>query len=158
MSHSRCVLLTMAVLVCLTARGQAHFLWLVTEPPERANTVKLYFAEAPEPDDPELLERVADAEVFALSGWNLEPRQLTLHREDGSLSADIPESLANSPIVLRHTYGLFTRGDEPFLLKYYAKAYPSALPGSWQTVGDADVLPLEVVPSLDRSTATFRVS
>ena len=157
MPHRRYVLLTITAVACLTARGQAHFVWLVVEPQERANTVKLYFAEAPEPDDPELLDRVADAEVFALSGWNLEPQSLTLRREGDDLMADVPESLAHAPIVLRHTYGLFTRGDDPFLLKYYAKAYPSALPGNWRTVSDADVLPLEVVPSLDRSSVAFQV-
>lgn len=157
MSHSRCVLLFSAAIVCLAARAEAHFIWLVSEPAERANTVKLYFAEAPEPDDPELLERVSDAEVFALSGWNLEPRPLTLRREDGALVADVPDSLAHAPIVLRYTYGLFTRGDEPFLLNYYAKAYPSMLPGSWKAVQDADVLPLEVVPVVDGSSVVFRV-
>ena len=146
--------------VMLTAGAQtanAHFVWLVFEPAERPTSVKLYFGETAAPDDPDLLDRVATATAVVVPGRRGEPKTLAFEKRYDALVADFPANARPAPVVLRQTYGVVSRGDGPFLLKYYAKAYPSALPGTWDTVADSDLLPLEIVPKLDGSSMIFEV-
>ena len=141
----------------LPGLAQAHFLWLVAAPAEQPTEVKLYFGEAAAPDDPELLDKVAKAQLWMLGGRQSEPRRLALEKVDDALVAKLPQNTAVAPMVVNLTYGVITRGEKPFLLKYYAKAYPSALPGTWQAAGDKERLPLEIVPEIDGSTAVLKV-
>lgn len=136
--------------------AQAHFLWLVTAPAERPTTVKLYFGEEASPDDPELLKNIAKTQAWMLGGRRAEPKPLTFKQVNDALVADLPAG-AGSPVVANLTYGVISRGGQSFLLKYYSKAYPSKLPGTWQAVADRERLPLEIVPTLDGSTAVIEV-
>jgi N-acetylneuraminic acid mutarotase len=43
---------------------------------------------------------------------------------------------------------VISRGGETFLLNYYAKTYPMALPGTWRAIDSKEHLPLEIVPVL----------
>ncbi len=137
--------------------ADAHFLWLVPEPAERPTSVKLYFGESAAPDDPDLLDKVAGVKAVLVGGRRSEPTTLTFEKKDDALVAKLPEKSAAAPVVLRHTYGVVSRGEDPFLLQYYAKAYPSVLPGSWTAVGKSELLPLEVVPKLEGSEVVFEV-
>lgn len=137
--------------------AHAHFPWLVPTASERTPQVKIYFGESADPDDPDLLDRIAAAEVWAIGGHRTEPKRLELRKGDDALIADVPAEYQSSPVVLKHTYGVTTRGGEPFLLKYYGKTYPSVLPGSWRPVQDDERLPLEIVPEPAGSELVFRV-
>ncbi|MFO0906444.1 MAG: kelch repeat-containing protein [Pirellulales bacterium] len=123
--------------------AQAHFLWLVRDA-QHGGKIQVYFGEAAEPDDPALLSKVAAAEVWSLEGRG-QPKSLPLTHSSDSLTADQARPATS---ILRHNYGVVEKGGAPFLLKYYAKAYPYALPGTWNAVRDAERLPLEVTPAL----------
>lgn len=156
------VLIVVALLVgAATPRAaQAHFLWIVTESKDEksAGKVKVYFGESAEPDDPSLLDRVTKAQVWAFKdGRKPEAVALTLTKGTDALEAELPVELKNAPIVLKHSLGVLTRGESTFLLQYYAKAYPSALPGTWRAVNDLEKLPLEVVPKVDGDKVKFQV-
>ncbi len=154
---SRLTILGLATLALLvTARVDAHFLWLVAEPAEWPTVVKLYFGEEAAPDDPELLKNIAKTQAWVLGGRRVEPQALTFKQVNDALVADLPAGVAG-PVVANLTYGVISRGGDTFLLKYYAKAHPSKLPGTWQAVADKERLPLEIVPTLDGSTAVIAV-
>jgi N-acetylneuraminic acid mutarotase len=79
-----------------------------------------------------------------------------LKRGEEALEAAIP-SEADTPVVLRSIYGVRTKGEESYLLKYYAKSYLSPLPGGWKKVGDIDRLSLEIVPLLESDGVKLHV-
>ncbi|MBI1311548.1 hypothetical protein GC176_09600 [bacterium] len=139
-------LLLMALLLLFPSVSRAHFLWLLTESAEGESRVHVYFGEAAEPDDPELLDRVERAQVWSV-GRRDEPKLLSLSKGEDSLTAELSGQATQNAVILKHSYGVLTRGDSSFLLNYYAKAYPFSLPGTWREVGDVQRLPLEIVPS-----------
>lgn len=153
-------MLVIAGLVLLgTQTASAHFLWLLSERGCDSSRVKVFFGEEAEPDDPELLDRVAKAEVWANGGRRRgEPTKLSLTRGEEALEAELSQNDAAGAVILRHTYGAITRGGNAFLLKYYAKTYLSQLPGNWQAVKDNERLPLEIVPRLDGAVTELRVT
>lgn len=142
--------------LCLPSVTQAHFLWLLTESDGDAQRVQVFFGEAAEPDDPDLLDRVGGAGIWSVSSRG-EPQKLTLKKDDDSLVAALTSRTAQSPVVLRHTYGVFTRGESSFLLNYYAKTYPFALPGTWREIDDVERLPLEIIPTRDGNSTVLQV-
>jgi N-acetylneuraminic acid mutarotase len=149
---------TLSLMLLWPASASAHFPWLVTEPAGIPTRVKVYFSEAAEPDDPELLDRLVKADVWVLGGRRGEPQPLSLKKMDDALEADLPAEAQASAIILRHTYGVVSEGGEPFLLKYYAKTFPSPLPGTWRSIRDSERLALEVTPKLDGSATRFCVT
>lgn len=146
-----------AVWVSLGASAaQAHFLWVVTGSTPEGPRASVYFGEEAAPDDPALLDRVAKASIWAKGEFS-EPKELTLVKADDALVAKLESGQAASTVVLRHTYGVAKKGGESFLLNYYAKGYPSVLPGTWRAVKDAERLPLEVVPMADGRAVRLKV-
>ena len=133
--------------------SHAHFLWLLTTPAGEPTGVQVFFGESAEPDDPALLARVTKAQVW-LVGERGKATPLELQHADDSLSAKLP---AAGTVILNHTYGVSKKGGAPFLLKYYAKTYPTTLPGSWQAVRDVERLPLEIVPALTPAGTRLRI-
>jgi hypothetical protein len=128
--------------------AQAHFLWLESgKPGTDTPAVRLYFSERAEPDDPALLDRLGEVKAFFRS-TDGKFRVLPLRRSEGALVGD---GIGNEPVVigLSHTYGVMTRGDETFLLKYHAKTYSGGDSASWQRFGATKELPLEIVPRVD---------
>ena len=146
-------LLAAGLLLLNPRTSQAHFLWLLTTPPNEPTQVNVYFGESAEPAEPTLLSRVAKAQVW-LIGERGKATALDLQLAADSLSAKLP---GPGTVILNHTYGISKKGGAPFLLKYYAKTYPSVLPTSWQSVRDAERLPLEIVPSLTLAGTRLRV-
>ena len=144
-----------ALLLACPALSHAHFLWLLTDAAAAKPKVQVFFGEAAEADDPALLKGVAKAEVWSVGGR--EPKLVPLTIENDSLEGDLPGSARQSALILRHTYGVISRGGDPFLLKYYAKTYPFALPGTWRAVHDTERLPLEIVPSWSGSKTVLQV-
>lgn len=148
----------MAIAILWTQSASAHFLWLLTGSEKAPGKVQVYFGEAAEPDDPALLDKVAKAEVWSVGGRG-EPKLLALTKAEDSLQAELTGSALLSPLILRHSYGVLSKGDsEPFLLMYYGKTYPFALPGTWQAVNDDKRLPLEIIPQADGSSTVLKVT
>ena len=148
--------LIVALWLAFPALSHAHFLWLFTDPSATPGKVQVYFGEAAEPDDPALLDKVAKAEVWTVGGRG-EPKQVTLSKGKDGLEGDLEGPARQATIILRHNYGVVAKGGEPFLLKYYAKTYPSVLPGTWRAVKDTERLPLEVVPSSKGTQTVLQV-
>lgn len=140
-------ILFLVLILAWPAVSQAHFLWLLNDTQSGPGKVQVYFSESAEPDDPGLLDKVAKAEVWTLDGLG-QPKALSLQKSTDSLAAELPQPATT---ILRHTYGVSTKGGEPFLLKYYAKSYPFVLPGTWRAVLDHERLPLEIVPAIESS-------
>jgi len=138
--------------------AQAHFIWVVTEPGEQPTVAKVYLSEDAGPDDPELLPKIAAAQTWVLGTRGAKTQSLSLKIDGDALVGEIPQRLAGQPVVVNHSYGVMSRGAKPFLLKYYAKAYPSQLSSSWTAVDKADLLPLEVNPVLEGKTLTLTVT
>jgi N-acetylneuraminic acid mutarotase len=151
-------LLVMAVALAAPRIASAHFLWLVTQIDSTPAKVKVYFGETADPDDPDLLDRVLGAKVWVLPGRRSEPQLLSLKKGTDALEAELPAQGKSAPVVLRHAYGVVSRGDDTFLLNYYAKAYPFPLPGTWQAVSDNERVPLEVTPKMSGGELVLRVT
>jgi N-acetylneuraminic acid mutarotase len=139
-----------------SSAAQAHFLWVVPQSSAQGTRVAVYFGEAAAPDDPKLLDKVAQASVWSTVERG-QPRELKLSKVDDSLVAPLEREQAFSPVILRHTYGVTVKGGESFLLQYYGKGYPTPLPGSWRAVKDSERLPLEIVPVAEGRSVRFQV-
>ncbi len=148
--------LILSLILAWPALGQAHYVWLMTDPSSSTGKVQIFFAEAAEADDPALLDKIARAEVWAIGG-RAEPKLLSLTKGKDALEAELDEPARQATVILRHKYGVVAKGGEPFLLNYYAKTYPFALPGTWRAVKDAERLPLEIVPSLTEGKTVLSV-
>jgi len=153
----KCFLFSLALLHALPTVSRAHFLWLLTEPGENSGRVHVYFGEAAEPDDPDLLDRVTKAQVWSV-GRRGEPQLLSLEKGDDSLTTELAGSASQNTLILKHSYGVLTRGDASFVLNYYAKTYPFVLPGTWHEVDDAERLPLEITPTRDGRSTVLHVT
>ena len=124
--------------------GSAHFLWIASGSQAADGKVHVYFSESASPDDPDLLDRVVKLRLWQFSNSGT-ATPLTTAKDADSLVAT-PAAGDNSVFGLSHDYGVMSRGNETFLLKYHAKGYPSADPKSWRAVENAKYLPLEIVP------------
>lgn len=158
MKFSRFVVAGMLWGAVMASSAQAHFLWLVTEPSGDARQVKVYFGEEAGPDDPDLLPKVADSKVWAVSGGHRsEPKEVSLKIEGDALVGTLTAEQSNGAVVLQKNYGVMTRGPEPYLLMYFAKSYTTQLPGDWDALSKKDQLPFELVPELNGDELTVKV-
>ena len=142
----RHLLLSLTLSLALPAISQAHFIWLLTGSAETPGRVQVFFGEAAEPNDPELLNLISKAQAWSAGKWG-KPEKLTLTKGGESLEGTLSEKASQNTVILKHTYGVFTQSESSFLLNYYAKSYPYALPGTWNAVEDDKRLPLEIVPT-----------
>jgi hypothetical protein len=133
--------------------ARAHFLWVLPGD-TGATKVHVVFSDAPRPDDPALLKKIAHSE---LSCRTADGPAATLHAAVGkdALEADVPGKGLREIGAVCH-YGVVQLGkSEPFLLHYYAKGFVGLDPGAgrpselffqpWE-----GVLPLEIVPVSER--------
>lgn len=134
--------LLVATVCLLPATADAHFLWL--ERDVDAGRIHVYFSEAAEPGEPELLKLVAGAKVWRLDGTGAAER-LKLRQGDESLVGSIDKSAGNSLFLLQHDYGVFSRGDKAMYLKYYAKTGPPLGGAAWK-MKTARRLALDIAP------------
>ena len=107
----------------------AHFLWLVRHVDKDTGAqLHLYFGELAEPDDPDLLDRVADAAVWQIDA-NGETKRLNLEKGSESMQAKLGDAPKNSMFVLQRDLGVIERGGESFLLRYARR--PRQRSGDW---------------------------
>lgn len=157
----------MTTIICLlamsvTSQAYAHFLWLLPQTEGKNNNnaakVQLYFGEAAEPDDPDLLKRLTKIKVWEKSSnGKLQTYSLT-EGDDSLFITPNPKGAGEAAYGLDHTYGVITRGDSQFLLKYYAKAFPQKSQGAWNKISCSKELSLEIVPILKGEEATLQVN
>lgn len=139
-----CQILFLALGLIFSSSANAHFVWVV----KAGDKVQLQFSESAESSEPELLKNIASAKVWAQvagdrGGSKAVEIPLTLTAE--SLSGDVAAGATS--IVVSHDYGVVSKGEATFLLKYLAKQHLSPLSGQWEAVNDAERMPLEVTPS-----------
>ena len=136
--------IVLALGLSISSTASAHFVWVV----KAGDKVQLHFSESAESSEPELLKNVASAKVWAQvagdrGGSKAVEVPLTLTAE--SLTGDV-DAKATS-VFVSHDYGVVSKGEATFLLKYLAKQHSSPLSGQWVAVNDAERMPLEVTPS-----------
>ena len=134
----------LAVSLCVSPVVDAHFVWVVAS----GDQVHVRFSESAESEEPELLKNVAAAKVWAQlpgtrGGASMEDVSLILTEQSLTGLVDAKASA----VVLAHEYGVVTKGESTFLLKYLAKQHLSPLPGKWSPLNDGDHLPLEITPA-----------
>jgi hypothetical protein len=115
MRISRWAALALAASVATPAPASAHFLWLKAEPSGSPPAARVYFGEAPEPGEPDLVARIAGTEAWA-DGEPLDVKAA----EDG-LEAALPGARP-AAIDAACDYGVVTRRGPAFLLRYAARA------------------------------------
>ncbi|QGJ68960.1 N-acetylneuraminic acid mutarotase [Planctomycetales bacterium 10988] len=138
-------LLLFGVLGLLPAVAQAHFIWLVQDTDDSGQILHLYFEEAAEPSEAYILERVADAEVQQVTAKG-DTKTYTFSKGEDSLIAKIPQAPKQSMFFLQRDLGVMTRGEDSFLLKYYAKTGPGVGSKAWEKNDCSEHLAFNLVP------------
>jgi len=149
----------LAVAACAAVVGwivppvSAHFIWLAlggtpTESsPANPETLEVYFGESAAPDDPALLDRLKEMQLWQLAD-DAEPLLLSTVRSGDTLAARVrsDSSAPSSIYVAAQDFGIRDKGGDRFRLMYYAKTGPTASDTAWQTVDASRVLAFDIVP------------
>ncbi|MBM80449.1 MAG: hypothetical protein CMJ78_07640 [Planctomycetaceae bacterium] len=134
--------------------AQAHFLWIVQT---TKGDAEVYFGQAAHVDYSELIHKVTKAKAWSI-GWRGNEELKFSKVGNERLRSPLSSKLRSQPLALKHEYGVISRGDATFLLRYYAKSYPFSLPGTWKQVNNKELLPFEISPSIDGKDAVFHVA
>jgi len=143
--------------------ASAHFIWLApggavssdTQSPaaevSASGKVEIYFGESATPDNPRLLDLLAEIKVQQLSD-DKAPRPLQVTRSGDSLSAqllDFDKQAGTVPVVVAsQDFGVRDKGGEKFRLMYYAKSGPPVTAPQWTKIDAAPAIDFDVVPKL----------
>ena len=142
------LLSVVAALLLLPAAARAHFLWVLPEASQADGArVHVYFSELAEGDDPALLDRLKGLQLHRLRP-NHKPELLEVKKGEDSL-VTVKAFRPDEPAVysVNHTWGVFSRGGNSFLLNYVAKSGPAADSPLWAQVNSGKLLPLDLIPS-----------
>jgi N-acetylneuraminic acid mutarotase/uncharacterized GH25 family protein len=145
------LLLAVVGSLLVSSVAQAHFLWIASDP--GSGQAKVYFSESPEPDDPDLLDKVGDLKLVTFEGRD-KVGEVATTKQDDALVAKVGKAYA---VALSRRYGVLERGAEKFLLNYYATHHVAPIAADWKRLGSDDKLPLEIVPSQKGSQVTLQV-
>jgi N-acetylneuraminic acid mutarotase/uncharacterized GH25 family protein len=137
-------------LVLTSSLAHAHFLWIATD--ASTGQAKVYFSEAPEPDDPELLDKVAGLKLVAFAGRD-KVTEVDVAKKEDALVAPTGKALT---VGLSHSYGVLERGEDKFLLVYHGTAHASPIAADWKRAGER--VPLEIVPTQKGSEIVLQVT
>jgi uncharacterized GH25 family protein len=144
------IVLVMALGLACAEPARAHFVWLLPhEVIDKIPAVHMIFSEDTQPDRPELLEKIAQTELFARGPDGKTTRVKAVLGKD-AWRATMP-SKGLQEVAGLCCYGVVRHGkSEPFLLHYYAKTFVGfdfKKPSHRAALGRAwDKLPLEIVP------------
>jgi Protein of unknown function (DUF3386)/Domain of unknown function (DUF4198) len=140
-----------------TTTARAHFVWLIPSPSSAGKqTVQVIFSDSLQPDDPELLKKIAPTEMFCRGsdGKSESIKKYTEGKAD-AYRADMPGKGPRAVGAVCR-YGVIQRGQsEPYLLNYYAKTYigHTGRDGADTTAHfhrGWDQLPLDIVPDKEK--------
>lgn len=155
MKYQHFVLVVMAMLFALTSVAQAHFVWVV----RNGDRIELRFSESGESVEPELLKKITSSKAWERvpgDGRNMQSREIALTLEGDTLSGTFTDKAQS--VLVSCDYGVVTKGDATFQLKYLAKTYLSPLPGDWKAAKDTEHLPIEITPQWSGSKLVLTVS
>eukprot|EP00913_Durusdinium_trenchii_P028324 g26552.t1 len=150
-----CVLAALAGLLTVPSAANAHFLWLATS--DDGGKLHLYFSEEAEADDPALLKYTEGVTVHKLTA-NGKPQVVELKTGKESKYAGLATGdAAKSLFVLKHDFGVISRGGKTFLLRYYAKTGPQLGSSVWKKTNSRKQLALDLVPVFDGKQVRVKV-
>lgn len=155
--HSRvtALFLTTTLLALTSSPALAHFIWIVNE----NGVIQVHFNESCEPGDAALLDKVTAAKIWAFSK-DARAKQpvtdVTAALANSQLSAKLPEKMGI--LALSHDYGVLTKNEKTFLLRYYAKTYSGAMPGDWKELNNPEKLALEITPKWQGKELQLKVT
>ncbi|MFO0949678.1 MAG: DUF3386 family protein [Isosphaeraceae bacterium] len=111
--------------------ASAHFVWVKAEPVKsgHAPVARVFFGEAPEPGDPQLLPRIAGTKLWA------DGKPLDARPAEGCLEAPLP-GLTCSAIDAVCEYGVVSKGGSAFDLRYTARTQARAFPAAAVVAGE----------------------
>ncbi|QDU38590.1 N-acetylneuraminate epimerase precursor [Maioricimonas rarisocia] len=124
--------------------AEAHFLWVL---PTESDNVDVCFGEVAEPDDPDLLKYIAQAKLWHV-GENGAAHALSLKPADDVLRGSLPEGSTGGLIVAAHDFGVLERGDDTFLLRYFAATGPQLGSKVWSKIDTTKWATLRLIPSV----------
>jgi hypothetical protein len=132
--------------------ASAHFVWVraVHSAPD-ACEAQVYFSEEIAAGSADLVDRIAGCTLSRRTADGASEKlslRKVIHEEEGYLQAQIP---AQEPCSLEASclYGVFSRGDVPFLLHYYAKHLQAGSTAELSRLARAGGLLLDIVPAWD---------
>lgn len=142
----RLALTALAISLAAPLAAQAHFLFVVDGNQSKDGKVHVYFSEEAAADNPALLDKVLGATVWEANLHDDVVKAVKLSHEKGadSLVATPSDKATNAGVF--HDYGVMSKGGaEPYLLRYCGRSQTIANRNGGKTIGDAALLPLEVV-------------
>jgi hypothetical protein len=139
--------------VAHAAIAQGHFLWVdYAKTTDGTPEARFYFSEAVSPGSAELLDRIEPTKAWVRQS-NQKDLSLELtattdaEEETGALTSPLP-SATSLAVEAECQYGVFTKGEKPALLKYYAKHLRADSPASLSSTAQGKHLALDIVPRL----------
>ncbi len=151
----------------LVPAAHAHFIWLAPcvdaqdepGPGETATSLEVFFGEDSQPDNPALLDLLSEIQIWRLDSTGA-AEALKPSRAGDSLAVKLDASTPTSTslYVAAQDFGVREKGGGAFLLKYYAKAGPSADQDAWQKVSSEEKLALDVRPKVDGAQIVLEVA
>lgn len=145
----------LAAVAMMPSAAQAHFMWLSAS--ADGTKLNLYFSEEAEADDPALLKYTAGVTVHKLTA-NGKPEVVKLKATDDARSVSLKPGVARKSLfVLKHDFGVISRGGNTFLLRYYAKTGPRAGSEVWSRIHSGKQLALDLVPAVSGKKVTVKV-
>lgn len=106
----------LSLLLLTSTLAHAHFIWIV--PADDNASAKVIFSDSLQPDRPELLAKIAKTELLL---YPRDAKPLPVKWTDGKDAFNVkwPDQQAQR-LAGACNYGVITKGNDPFLLKYYA--------------------------------------
>ncbi len=129
------------------AAADAHFVWLKVVGEGPAAKVEVYFSETPDPDQPELIEKIAHTQAWARTAKGGVAQALALKpvRDEltGKLVGAAPDAKEYAVEAICD-YGVVDKGGQPFLLQYYARHLQGDPRPTQAAVSESTRAPLDV--------------
>ena len=152
------LLAALLIVFAFAAPAWAHFVWVAVQPGADAKpTAHVWFSELAEPDSAELIDKIVATKVWSRSadGKSQSVAVLKLVQDGGgALVGAVHAGTANLSAHIE--YGVLTRGEKTFLLRYWAKYLDTSVSG-WQTLARDEALRLDVVPHTAADGMTLEV-
>jgi len=148
--------------------ASGHFIWLATTGQDKASdknknadalnavagpapSLEVYFSESASPDNPRLLDRLADMQLWQFSADG-QPQAIQTIRQGDTLSVKLADTAktgaADTIYVASQDFGLRDKGGEKFRLMYYAKTGPAIDSQAWKKVDSAETIAFDIIPQL----------
>ena len=144
---SSSVFAAMLLLVLLASPAWAHFVWVAVLADSAGKpAVHVWFSELAEPDSADLIDKIATVKVWSRdAGGKSQPITVAKQVKDGGGALVGAIAMGTENVSAHIQYGVITRGEQTFLLQYWAK-YLDIGQSDWKTFARDPELKLDVVP------------